>query len=467
MSIKITTKSSLKSLILSVLLTVPAVSARANYADFGTLLPQGSEMGFILTNTAGTVLAEHNADNMMLPASTLKLVTATAAWLELGPDFRYHTRVFTGEVNNGVAEGDLIIQMSGDPTFSRADLYQLLKQVQLQGIHTIKGQLIFDDQLFYGYDRAKGWPWDDLGVCFSAPASAVMLDGNCVHVALEPKAGHIAVNKSAHIPLNIESNVRYEPMSSFCPLELNVDHQVYRLSGCTNKKTNLALALDEPEDYVRKVIYQQLQQLNISLEGDPDQQQAVTSQVGLHRSATLPKLLTLVLSNSDNLVSDSILRTLGARKYNVGSFQAGISAMRDSLKINLDMDLGSSDLYDGSGLSRYNLISPRTLATLLSSWQQDPRLQPLNDMLPIAGQTGTLRYRKSTAKLNGKLKAKTGTFKQVANLAGIITTKDDQQLVVVQFVNGINGNSADAKAQVSEFEQALLQCIHHRCFSDN
>ncbi len=457
----------LKHFAIAATLAIYSTGSWGNYGDFATLLPQGSEMGFILRAADGSVLAEHNADKLMLPASTLKLLTATAAWLELGPEFRYYTRLYVGEVSHGVAEGDLVIQMSGDPTFTRADLYRLLQQVKQVGIHTIKGRLIFDDQLFSGYDRARGWPWDDLGVCFAAPTSAVMLDSNCVRVALEPHAEAVTVKKASHIPLVIRSEIRNLPMGPLCPLELYVEKQVYKLSGCTDKKTTLALALDQPKHYVSAVIKQQLAELNIALLERGDQDQVITSQVAQHHSVTLPKLLQRVLSRSDNLISDSLLRTMGAKTYQIGSFQAGIRALEETLSKQLPLDLGSSDLYDGSGLSRYNLISPRTLSALLNLWQQDERLQPLMAMLPVAGQSGTLRYRAGTAQLGGKLRAKTGSFQQVANIAGFIDTADKDNLVVVQFINGINGNREQTKQQITEFEQALFQCIHFRCFQNN
>ncbi|MFI3246469.1 MAG: D-alanyl-D-alanine carboxypeptidase/D-alanyl-D-alanine-endopeptidase [Ferrimonas sp.] len=444
---------------------LPLSFAQANYADFNQLLPSGSDMSFILLRSNGDIISEHNADRLMVPASTLKILTATAAWLELGAEFRYQTSLLLAPVNAGVIDSDLVLKVSGDPTFSRADLYQMLRQLKTAGVNTIRGDIRFDDSQFAGYDRAAGWPWDDLNVCFSAPISAVMLDSNCVRVSVEPHGNEARINKASHIPLQIESHLRHAPMNTLCPLELYVKQEIYQLHGCLDRKLPLALALANPQQYVKAVIQQQLDELGITLEKKPTHTAATTS-YAQHHSAPLPELLRKVLENSDNQISDSLLRTLGAKRYQIGSFQAGIQAIDASFQQHLGFPLSNSDLYDGSGLSRYNLISARTLSTTLLSWQT-PQLQPLQAMLPTAGKSGTLRYRKGTQAVTGKLQAKTGSFKQVANLAGFIQTAADDNLVVVQMVNGINGQNSQAREQLAQFEDALYRCIHNSCFQNN
>lgn len=88
-------------------------------------------------------------------------MTALAAKLELGDKFRFHTDLMrSGQ--------DWIIRFSGDPTLTTADLTTLLKAMKAQSGGRIEGDLWLDNSVFSGYERAVGWPWDILGVCYSA-----------------------------------------------------------------------------------------------------------------------------------------------------------------------------------------------------------------------------------------------------------------------------------------------------------
>lgn len=134
-------------------------------------LPQGSSIGFIAQNIdQQQVIAQHNANTLMLPASTEKIFTALAAKLELGDDFTFETTLrSTAGINQHHLQGDLIIRFTGDPTLTSGQLYQLLAGFKEQGITAIDGDIILDNSVFSGHDRGLGWIWNDLTMCFNAP----------------------------------------------------------------------------------------------------------------------------------------------------------------------------------------------------------------------------------------------------------------------------------------------------------
>lgn len=126
---------------------------------------------------SGKTLYQHRATKLQPPASTQKMLTALAAKLYLPSDFRFETTL--------AQQGDdLVFQFSGDPTLSRQQLAGLLKQAKQKGIRTIKGDILLNGQVFNGQEHATGLPWDILGVCYSAPASSLSLEHNCVQGAL-------------------------------------------------------------------------------------------------------------------------------------------------------------------------------------------------------------------------------------------------------------------------------------------
>lgn len=116
----------------------------------------------------------------MLPASTQKLLVAAAALKGLGSDYRFTTSLYRrGKVTQGVLHGDLLFAFDGDPTLSRTQLASLLEQAKQSGINKVQGDVLLLGQP-QRLSRASGWAWDDLGICYSAPVSSYIIDGNCV-----------------------------------------------------------------------------------------------------------------------------------------------------------------------------------------------------------------------------------------------------------------------------------------------
>ncbi|MBY5991637.1 D-alanyl-D-alanine carboxypeptidase/D-alanyl-D-alanine-endopeptidase [Ferrimonas balearica] len=435
--------------------------------DFQALLPKGAQMGLLVLDDQGSVLSAHQADTLMLPASTIKLFTATAAWLELGADFRYHTELSGPKVTGGLLRGDLTLTMRGDPTLTRADLFHLFSQLRRQGVERIDGDLIIDGLSFEGYDRARGWPWDDLGICFAAPASAYILDHGCAHVRLVGNAQRSSVQKPAHLPITVDSQVRLTGFEKACPLEMDrLGDNRYRLRGCANRNTPLALAIQDPAPYLTEVVKQQLAELGLSLKGQIRFGAGGGAVLVRHQSEPLESLLRTLLHDSDNQLSDSLLRTLAQARLGRGSFQMGAEVMNQSLKRHLGLDLSQAELVDGSGLSRYNLVTPNQLGQLLHHWQHSPKLHGLSELLPVAGVSGTLKHRAGTQPVKGLLRAKSGSFGQVANLAGFLDTQAGDTLVVVQMVSGLVGDEAARRAQLTEFEQLWYGCLVNRCLPE-
>ncbi len=134
-------------------------------------LPDGANLALMVQKVgASAPIIDYHSKQMALPASTMKVVTALAALLELGPDFRFQTTLEThGSLSDGTLNGDLIARFGGDPTLGRQDTRNMVAQLKKQGITHIKGNLVIDTSVFASHDEAPGWPWNDLTQCFSAP----------------------------------------------------------------------------------------------------------------------------------------------------------------------------------------------------------------------------------------------------------------------------------------------------------
>ncbi|WMC09618.1 D-alanyl-D-alanine carboxypeptidase/D-alanyl-D-alanine-endopeptidase [Oceanimonas pelagia] len=414
--------------------------------------PEHSQSAWMLADAgSGEVELSHQSELLMKPASTQKLVTVLAGALALGPDWRYTTPLrYRGELQQGRLDGDLLIDFGGDPTFTREQLAGLLRH---SGIRHVSGRVLLNQYRFAGYDRGNGWSWNDLGVCYTAPAAALILDRNCVQGALYARSGQPArATVPSHQPISVSAEVavlnKAEREQQFCSLELDMSPpNRYHLTGCIGPRQEpwpLRFAIQDVTAWGEQLTLWALQQAGITLSGHIEGSQLNAADwpvLGRHRSPPFAELAEQILVHSDNLYADSLLRTLGATHFGQpGSFRNGTRAVRDILKEQANIDLGPAWLADGSGLSAHNLLRAKDLLAVLLTISRDPRAQWLMARLPVSGESGTLRYRKSVLSpaLKGRITAKTGTIAHVQNLAGFIDTPQGERKAFVLLQNGLS-----------------------------
>ncbi len=438
------------------------------------VLPKGARISLVVEKLHDhTELTDvQPTEQLFPPASTLKIVTALAAKLELGDSFRFHTTI---EASNS----DAVIRFSGDPTLQTEDLKNLLSTAKINGLESIEGDLWIDNSAFTGYDRAVGWPWDILGVCYSAPASAITLNNNCVQASIyTEKDGGTRVFVPENQPIQVTSSAETVSKASkktrHCDLGLlSTPDNRYELQGCLverNKPLPLNFAVQDTERYTSEILLTLLDQLNIQIKGDikvgsvPAQQRKVMAQ---HQSKPLTGLLEQMLTDSNNLIADTLTKTLGAKAFNQpGSFNNGTEAIKQIIFMKTGIDIRQARLEDGSGLSRNNRISANNMAEILHYiWKNDNTLNLIAN-LPKSGESGTLLYRQSmrNAPIKGQLIAKSGSLYGTHNMAGYGLDKQGKpNTLFVQFVSDYfpeeQDDSQPVVAPITDFETLFYRDI--------
>ena len=137
----------------------------------------------ILDPTTNKVLLSVNADKTFKPASVLKVVTTAAALEKLGPDFRFHTGVYTSGIlqPDGTLVGDVILVGRGDPNLmdtegellQQSALKELAEKLEALGIKRIQGNIVGDDSYFEYASHGRGWTDQDLKSIYGAPINAL------------------------------------------------------------------------------------------------------------------------------------------------------------------------------------------------------------------------------------------------------------------------------------------------------
>lgn len=119
-------------------------------------LPDGTNLALVAQKVGSdTPIFDYNSQQMALPASTQKVVTALAALLQLGPDFRFVTSFETNaSLKNDTLNGDLVIRFTGDPTLTRQQIRNMVNALKQLGIRKINGDLIVDISAFASHDKA-------------------------------------------------------------------------------------------------------------------------------------------------------------------------------------------------------------------------------------------------------------------------------------------------------------------------
>ncbi|WAT00952.1 serine-type D-Ala-D-Ala carboxypeptidase [Rouxiella chamberiensis] len=462
-----------------------ALALNANAAQvesYTQYLPEGTNLSVLVQKIGATTpVVDYHGDQMALPASTMKIFTALAALLQLGPDFRFNTTLETrGTIGNGILHGDLIARFDGDPTFKRQNIRNMVAALKKQGVKEISGDVVVDTSVFASHDKAPGWPWNDITQCFSAPPAAAIVDRNCFSVSLYSATKpdeNAFIRVASYYPVQMFSQVRTlakgSPDAQYCELDVVPgEFNRFTLTGCLTQRSEplpLAFAIQDGGAYAGEILKDELTQADIQIDGRLKRQTRVTPAgtiLAQTQSAPLHDLLHMMLKKSDNMIADTVFRTLGHQVYGVpGTWRAGSDAVRQVLRQKAGIVMGNSIQVDGSGLSRHDLVSPKTMMQALQYIAQHDNELDFISMLPLAGHDGTLQYRGGLheAGVDGKVSAKTGSLAGVYNLSGFITAASGQRLAFVQYLSGYAVPPEDQRtrrAPLVRFESRLYKDIY-------
>ncbi|MGH7622296.1 MAG: D-alanyl-D-alanine carboxypeptidase/D-alanyl-D-alanine endopeptidase, partial [Gemmatimonadaceae bacterium] len=151
-------------------------------------------------------------------------------------------------------------------------------------------------------------------------------------------------------------------------------------------------------------------------------------------SPPMREILPALLKPSQNQIAELLYKTLGLEKTGVGSSDSGqVVVERQLLAFGAEPD--GFLIRDGSGLSRYDYLSPETLVRVLNRIRSDTAFHVFYDALPIAGVDGTLRRRVIGTPAQGKIHAKTGSIANARSVSGYAITADSDTLIFSLLAN--------------------------------
>lgn len=387
------------------------------------------------------LLFSHHADQPVLPASNMKVVTLAAAAHRLGWDHRFETSLFTTVTAvDGVVPGDLFVRGSGDPTLgwptdnATAVLQAWARDLRSQGVSRIEGDLVGDASA-YGADRlGHAWTVDDLAFGYAAPYAGLTFHENVVRVTVTPagQAGEPATValEPAGSGLRLDARVTTTApggASTSIALDREPGSEVLVVRGAVPLDGAAAqrfAAVPDPPRFFLQALRVALAREGIDVRGVTRIGEAPSADAAegvrlVHRSEPLRDVAVRFMKVSQNLYGEALLHALAAgRDTSLAERREAIGGALTELGVGSDRVLVS----DGSGLSRRNFLSARTLVELLRALDTPPHAEPFRATLPIAGVDGTLERRLAGTTCEGRLIGKTGTLSHVRALSGYVTT---------------------------------------------
>jgi serine-type D-Ala-D-Ala carboxypeptidase/endopeptidase (penicillin-binding protein 4) len=404
-----------------------------------------------------------NQNFLLDAASNMKILTASAALYFLNPDYKFRTSLYyTGSINKGVLNGNLYVVGGGDPDFTDTDLDSLILKFKQLKIYKISGNIYGDvtwkDSLFWG----NGWMWDDDPSTDAPYLSALTIDDNAVGVFVQPgevgQKGVVTLKPNTDYVKLVNETVTL-PEDSLNNYKVTRDWMHRKntviVSGSVQQKAFLDSStawhyvnVFDPADYFLTLFKERLTVDTIAFNGTVSVDSMPSYATHLTTfSRPFDSVVVNLLKNSDNLSAEMTLYALSHLSIsNPGTAESGLK-MIDSLVTILGLNPKDFSFADGSGVSRYDLVSANLLLSVLKYFYYNrPALyQILYNSFPIAGVDGTLKDRMKKTIAENNVHAKTGTLSGVSSLSGFVTAKNGDELVFSILIQNFVGKSKQAR----------------------
>lgn len=402
----------------------------------------------------GRILFERAPHRRFVPASNTKIVTGAVALHQLGADHRWETRlVATGPISDGTLRGDLWVVGGGDPLLDREDLGGLVDRLREAGVRSVEGDLVGDGRRYPAPQWGSGWMWTDVYSGWGAGISALRLDPGRVRASVVPgpslgDSARLVLRSGGPLP-TIRNRARTGAPGSDVRLDFVPDPRFEppALEGWIPSdadSVDLYLAPDHPTTHVAEAFADSLSAGEVRVAGEVRRARRGEEPTGAAwtdtlRSDSLGAVLPELLKPSDNQIAEMLIRALGVEESDRGTAEAGLDVVEDQLQ-EWGVEAGAIDLTDGSGMSRYNQVTPAAMTRLLRRLWQLPDFELFRDALPVAADDGTLDGRLLGTPAANNLLGKTGSLSSVRALSGYVRAGDGRTLVYSLLLNGYDGS---------------------------
>ena len=445
-------------LLMAVFFTSCSVQKQINKAADKFLINDSAlataHVGIALYNTANKkIVYNHNGEKYFVPASNTKILTCYAAMKYLGDSLvglKYDT--------SRVEEGMLYIEGTGDPTFLHPDFIR--QPVYDWLIKNVDKKFHLQDANWQEKALGKGWNWDDYQEDYMAERSTFPVYGNVARFRLinnkieaSPPAFY---NSSFQWKNETLEDTSFYPNFYFKivrPFENNDFHSLTQSSYGNKPFSQQTVPFKADYKTVTNLLSDTLHK-EFAFADAIDFTSVIDFRLILHphiiHSQPTDSLLKIMMHRSDNFFAEQTLLMVSNELLNFMSDEKIIDTL---LKTDFKDLPQTPNWVDGSGLSRYNLISPQDFVTVLNKMKNNFSWNRISTIFATGGE-GTLRIRYKN--YVGKIYAKTGSLSDVISLSGFITTNKKHNYIFSVMVNNHQTDETEVRDKIEKFISTLI-----------
>ena len=423
---------------------------------------------------SGETIFGFNSEKLLIPASTLKIVTSASALEILGPNYHFETQIgYVGEIDtNKELKGDLIVIGGGDPTlgseyfrnheFNYDFLNNWVQKIKVAGISHIQGDLIFDSSLYDSEKIPHTWIWGDIGNYYGAGANALTVYDNLFKITFKSNKRAGELTEIISIYPKIEGmEIKNEVVSS----DVNAD-QAYVFGSPTDKTRvirgtiskgrdafTIKAAIPQPEEIMSRDLINCMAKEGIFISGriifDKVDKSKLNS-IYIQQSPKLAEIVEILNHESINLFAEHLVYQIAAQKTGIGNRENGIEIIK---QFWLSKGIQSEKFFmeDGSGLSHFNAISPSQLVSVLDfMYNHSENKEAFLNSLPNAGN-GTLSGFSTKFFPGVTLNAKSGSMTRVRCYAGYLQLDSGHAVAFSIMFNHFSGSNQKLVKEIENF----------------
>jgi len=434
----------------------------------------GSIIGISVLDSDKKSLFQHQENFLMIPASTLKVITTFVALDQLGEQFKYETLIgYEGTIDrSGTLNGNLWIVGSGDPSlasprdeigYSMDEVFEMVYAALLKNnISCIEGELIFYTGRFDHEVVDYSWPWSDVGNYYGGGVSGINFRENEYDISFNT-TGKLKENATINsvypeVPgLKIDSRVQIDKRGT--------GDNAYIFGGPENLSKIIRGTLPQGfSDFKIKGALPNSAEFfahhfttYLNKKGYGFSEYSITSStppplniIRKIESPTLKKLVTIANEKSINLYCEAFLKTLSP----AGNREKSISII-NKLLLQYKLDTLGLSMKDGSGLSPRNYVSPSFFTAFLHRYKEKWGIIKSSSLLPRVSYNGTVKglLRKSPAE--GSAHLKSGYIGGVLTYVGYMKNKKGKWFSVAFMVNQFRCKTAEVRSILEQIIEEI------------
>lgn len=433
---------------------------------------------------SGKTLFGLNAEKLLIPASTMKLITSATALELLGADYRFETKIgYIGETEkNNTLKGDLVVIGGADPVlgsehfqehyFNEHFLKVWSQKIKSAGISKVKGDLILDGSVYDSEKIPATWIWEDIGNYYGAGANAFTVYDNLFRIVFKSprKAGKptkiISVNPKIE-GLEIANEILSADNNSDLAYVFGSPFDKKRVIRGTiprNRKSfTIKAAIHNPEEILSGELLKYLAKEGVFILGKVKFEKVNRKSfqtVYIQESPTLAEIIKVLNYESINLIAEHLLKQIAIEKNGVGSREKGIEIVMNFWQ---SKEISTDNIYieDGSGLSHFNAVSPQFFTTVLNYMDASSNKKQFLNSLPAAGK-GTLSRFDSQLFPENTLKAKSGSMTRVRCYSGYLELDSGKKVSFSIMVNHFSGSHSKLVGEIEDLLVELKTTSFHK-----